>query len=121
MEDIYNNRMNPRDPYYYEARYPDRLHPPKESPADDVAFAIAEKLMQKVVDRQIWDFQSQLNERRTIPFLKYIPPTMGLIIVASFKHKRDWMLDGFGMKPEELNAIEDAFVGFVSKVEWEDE
>ena len=38
MEDIYNNRMNPRDPYYYEARYPDRLHPPKESPADKIAF-----------------------------------------------------------------------------------
>ena len=119
MEDTYNNRMNPRDPYYYEASYQDRLGAPPESPADEVAFAIAEKLLQKELDQKMWDFQIQLEERRS--HLDHLSPTLGVMLFPNYRHKRDWMFDGFGMKPEELNAIEDAFEGFMEKVEWEDE
>ena len=121
MEDIYNNRMNPRDPYYYEARYPDRLHPPEESPADEIAFAIAEKLLQKDVNKTLWKFQASLDEKRSAPYFNFGIPTLGLSMYRTIKCKSDWMADGFRMEPEELNEIEDAFEGFVSKVEWEDE
>lgn len=119
MQDLFNNQMNPRDPYYYELNYPERLGAPPESPADEVAFAIAEKLLQKELDQKMWDFQIQLDERRS--HLIHVSPTMGVILPRTSKHKRDWMFDGFGMKPEELTAIEDAFEGFMEKVEWEDE
>ena len=121
MEDIYNNRMNPRDPYYYELNYPERLGAPPESPADEVAFAIAEKLLQKDLDRKMWNFQIQLDKRRSHLDMNLYPRTMGVVMLHTFKHKQHWMLNGVRMKGEELNAIEDAFEGFIEKLEWENE
>ena len=121
MPDFLNSRWNPRNPYYYEASYPDRLHPPEESPADEIAFSIAEKLLQKVVNKTLWRFQALLDEKRSAPHFNLGLPTLGISMYRQIKCKNDWMFDGFVMKPEELNEIEDAFEGFVSKVEWEDE
>jgi len=121
MENFYGASESPRDPDYYERRYPDRLDPPPESAADEVAFAIAEKLLQKDLDRKMWNFQIQLDKRRSHLDMNLYPRTMGVVMLHTFKHKQHWMLNGVRMKGEELNAIEDAFEGFIEKLEWENE
>ena len=130
MENLYLNSMILRNLGYNKANYRDHLGAPPMSDADDVAFAIAEKLLQKEVDRKMWDFHNQLEKRRAVHssdhHLKKLCAqifTAGIMVPETFtyKHKSDWMINGSRRKPEELNGIEDAFEGFIKKLEWEDE
>lgn len=66
MENLYLNSMILRNLGHNKANYRDHLGAPPMSDADDVAFAIAEKLLQKEVDRKMWDFHNQLEKRRAV-------------------------------------------------------
>lgn len=130
MENLYLNSMILRNLGHNKANYRDHLGAPPMSDADDVAFAIAEKLLQKEVDRKMWDFHNQLEKRRAVHsndhHLKKLHAqifTAGIMVPETFtyKHKSDWMLDLFDMSSEEFNGIEDAFRSFMKDVEWEDE
>ena len=122
MEDKFKKSMNTRDQDYYKAKYPDRLVAPPASAADDIAFALDE-LMQKNIDRKTWVFRFPLEERPNDSYSIIALPviTMGIMLYEPRKSKIDWMINGSRRKPEELNGIEDAFEGFIKKLEWEDE
>ncbi len=66
MENFHRNSMNLRNLGYNKASYRDHLGAPPMSDADDVAFATAEKLLQKEVDQKMWDFHNQLEKRRAV-------------------------------------------------------
>lgn len=121
MENLYLNPMLLRN--LGKANYRDHLGAPPTSDADDVAFAIAEKLLQKEVDRKMLDFHNQLIKRRAVHSSDHQIFTAGIMVPETFtyKHKSDWMLNLFDMSSEEFNGIEDAFRSFMKDVEWEDE
>ena len=121
MTDEVKNSMSPRDPFYYEEQYPDRLGVPPASAADDIAFAL-EELMRKTFEQKIWDFNAKWERERDDPYLNFKNViTMGFMLYEPIKTKFDWMIDGRRMKPQELNGIEDAYEDFMKKMEWEDE
>lgn len=116
----YWDSINPENWYEQEARFPVRGGAPPESAADEVAFAIFEKLLLKDIDRNIQELRTQLAETRRPPKHDYFSlVTMGIVLTPTYVRKKDWMHDV--LEPEASSAIEDAFEGFIEKVEWEDE
>jgi hypothetical protein len=93
---------------------------PPESAADEVAFAILEKLLQKDLDENMKDLQAQLERRRrSLDYPSFRDVIMGVMMAPDFVFKNDWMLGE--IEPEKSGVIKDAFEGFMNKVEWEDE
>ena len=115
----YWDSINPENWYEPEARFPVCGGAPPESAADEVAFAILEKLLQKDIDRNIQELRTQLKQLRRPPKRDDLFVTMGVMFLPNYGYKEDWMHEQ--MEPEASSAIEDAFEGFVNKVEWEDE
>jgi len=88
MEDKFKKSMNPRDPDYYKAKYPDRLVAPPASAADDIAFALDE-LMQKNIDWKTWVFRAKLEEPQNAPHSITSLPimTMGIMLCEALKSR----------------------------------
>jgi hypothetical protein len=118
MDNSNSKSTNPRDPEYYKDRYPDRLTPPVKSAADEVTVAVSKELLKRESGFELLDLFRPSDQPP--PVLNLRPIYVG---ISSFRyHKRkDWMLNGSKMTPEELNQIEDAFENFINEVEWEDE
>ena len=103
-----------------EVSFPARCDVPPESAADEVAFAILEKLLQKDLDENVKDLQAQLERRRrSLDYPSFRDVIMGVMMAPDFVFKNDWMLGE--IEPEKSGVIKDAFEGFMNKVEWEDE
>ena len=116
----YWDSINSENWYDYEARFPARCGAPPESAADDVVFAILEKLLQRELNQNIQDLRTQLRHRRKHLVHGYLPGvTMGIVLTPNYLHKEDWMHDE--MEHEKASVIEEAFEGFINQVEWEDE
>lgn len=103
-----------------EAGFPARCDVLPESAADDVAFAILEKLLEKDLDENMRDMRAQLKRRRqALDYPSFPEVIMGVMMAPNFVFKNEWMLGG--IEPEKAIVIKDAFEGFMNKVEWEDE
>jgi len=103
-----------------EASFSARCDVPPESAADDVSFAILEKLLQKDLSQNMQDLRAQLKRRRqALDYPSFPEVIMGVMMAPNFVFKNDWMLGE--IEDEKLAIIKDAFEGFMNKVEWEDE
>lgn len=103
-----------------EAGFPARCDVLPESAADDVSFAILEKLLQKDLSQNMRDTRAQLKRRRqALDYPSFPEVIMGIMMPPNFVFKRFWMLGE--IEPEKAIVIKDAFEGFMNKVEWEDE
>ena len=103
-----------------EAGFPARCDVLPESAADDVAFAILEKLLQKDLSQNMRDMRAQLERRsRALDYASFPEVSMGMMMPPNFVFKSFWMLGE--IEPEKAIGIKDAFEGFMNKVEWEDE
>jgi hypothetical protein len=103
-----------------EAGFPARCDVPPESAADDVSFAILEKLLQKDLSQNMQDLRAQLKRRRqALDYPSFPEVIMGVMMAPNFVFKNDWMLGE--IEDEKVAIIKDAFEGFMNKVEWEDE
>ena len=118
MDNSNSKSTNPRDPEYYKDRYPDRLTPPVKSAADEVTVAVSKELLKK--DSGFSGFIDLSPSDQPPPLLNLRPIFVGISVIHHFKRK-DWMLNGSKMKPEELSQIEDTFESFIRDVEWEDD
>jgi len=97
-----------------------RCDVPPESAADDIAFAVLEKLLQKDLSQNMQDLRAQLERRRqALDYLSFPEVIMGVMMAPNFVFKNDWMLGE--IEPEKAIVIKGAFEGFMNKVEWEDE
>ena len=97
-----------------------RCDVPPESAADDIAFAVLEKLLQKDLSQNMQDLRAQLERRRqALDYLSFPEVIMGVMMAPNFVFKNDWMLGE--IEDEKVAIIKDAFEGFMNKVEWEDE
>jgi len=103
-----------------EAGFPARCDVLPESAADDVSFAILEKLLQKDLSQNVQDMRAQLERRRqALDYPSFPEVIMGIMVPPNFVFKSLWMRGE--IEPEKTIVIKDAFEGFMNKVEWEDE
>jgi len=103
-----------------EAGFPARCDVLPESAADDVSFAILEKLLQKDLSQNVQDMRAQLERRRqALDYPSFPEVIMGIMVPPNFVFKNDWMRGE--IEDEKVAIIKDAFEGFMNKVEWEDE
>ena len=103
-----------------EVSFPARCDVPPESAADDVSFAILEKLLQKDLSQNMRDMRDQLERRRrALDYPSFPEVIMGMMMRPNFVFKSFWLRGE--IEPEKAIVIKDAFRGFMNKVEWEDE
>jgi hypothetical protein len=103
-----------------EASFSARCDVPPESAADDIAFAVLEKLLQKDLSQNMQDLRAQLERRRqALDYLSFPEVIMGVMMAPNFVFKSFWMRGE--IEPEKAIVIKGAFEGFMNKVEWEDE